>query len=428
MTKKRKISVRKVIQLALTVVMAVCCTIAIVSASRIEGGQPLKAPPVVHISNDRKYQFIEQQEVMKLAIHDRHVDIAHVPVSRIDTRGIEKAIMSDPWVADARVFIGADRIMHIYVTQRVPVARLFWNSGSSCYMDSTLHLMPLSENYTYYAPVVTNVPKVKRDSAGLAVMGRIWTMVSAVRMDSFWNAQVSHIVMDTAGEFELVPVLGNHCIRFGDTSGVDVKLNNLMAFYRNVLNRIGWDKYQVLDVRFNGQVVASPSIPYHIKDAAFNRMNWVASMKAAREQSRQSDSIKLVSRIAAQQAAEQLTAAAQAQQAARKGKKGGKKADGKNEERLKGKEALDKVHKSLKSEQRRKGHQKKSTSAKHKETGSNNGARHQSKTSDPKKKSSAPVKDKAKSKHQDNKAGKKKDDSKKESSKKEPKYTYPGKK
>lgn len=349
MAAKRKISVRKILQVSLTVVVAVCCVLAIVSASRIEGGLPLKALPVVHISNDRKYQFIEQQHIMDLAIYDRNVDVQHTPVGKLDLRGIEKAIMADPWVADAQVYIDANRIMHMFVTQRVPVARLFRQNGGSYYMDSTLHTMPLSETYTYYTAVVTNVPEIANDSMRQLMKQNIATIVKTVRADSFWNAQVSHINVDSLGEFELIPVLGNHKIKFGDTSRAKEKLGNLMAFYRNVLNRIGWDKYETLDVRFKAQVVAAPSLPYKVDDATFERMSWVASIKAAQEQTRVTDSVRTATRIAAEAAAERLTLQASEQLA---NAKKNKKANAKDKKpALKGEEALANVRNSLKSRQ-----------------------------------------------------------------------------
>ncbi len=293
MEKKRKISVRKVLQLLLTVVVAVCCLVAMISASKLEGDMTLKSLPVVHIKNDRKYQFIEQKEIMNLAVYNRGIDILNTPVSKLDVHGIEKAIKSDPWVADAQVFIDVDRVMHMYVTQRVPVARLFKQDGSSYYLDSTLHAMPLSDNYTYYTTVVTNAPDMHSDSAGMVLKAKIVKLVRNLQVDRFWNAQVSQVIIDSNGTFELIPVLGNQRIIFGDTTNTAEKLANLLVFYKKVLNRIGWDKYEVLDVRFNNQVVASPSLPYAgPKDMAVKKMNWISSIEMTEAQKLKEDSLR----------------------------------------------------------------------------------------------------------------------------------------
>jgi hypothetical protein len=79
--------------------------------------------------------------------------------------------------------------------------------------------------------------------------------------------------------YEIVPVLGDQRIIIGNVADLKQKLNNLFVFYKNVLNRIGWDRYQVLDARFNGQVVASPSLPYTGPvDKAVTNMNWINSI------------------------------------------------------------------------------------------------------------------------------------------------------
>jgi cell division protein FtsQ len=291
---KRKISIRKILQVLLTVTVAAGCIVAMVSASTIEGELPLKSLPVIHISNDRKYHFIEQKEIMDLAIYNRNIDILHTPVSRLDAYGIEQAIMKDPWVADAQVFIDIDRMMHIYVTQRVPVARIFRKDGTSYYMDSTLHTMPLSDNYTYYTMVVTNAPDMKNDSAGLGLRKQIATLLKTINVDSFWSAQVSQVVIDSVGMFELIPVLGNQRILFGDTSAMKDKFSNLLTFYKNVLNRIGWDKYETLDLRFRNQVVAAPSLPYKGPvDKAIAKMNWITSIEVTEAQKRLEDSLRI---------------------------------------------------------------------------------------------------------------------------------------
>ena len=104
-------------------------------------------------------------------------------------------------------------------------------------------------------------------------------LVRTIQADTFWNAQISQIIIDSDYSFELMPVLGQQRIIFGDTSRMKEKFSNLFSFYKKVLNRIGWDKYDMLDVRFKGQVVASPSLPYKGPvDKATANMNWISSI------------------------------------------------------------------------------------------------------------------------------------------------------
>jgi cell division protein FtsQ len=292
MSVKRKISVRKILQVILTATVTTCCVTAMVSAARIEGNERL-ASVAVHIRNDKKYHFIEQNEITDLVISNRNIDIEHTPLSKLDIHGMEQVLLADPWVASAEVFVDNERILHIYVTQRVPVARLFPQNSASYYLDSTMSIMPLSKNYVYYTTVVTNVPDLKNDSAGRAMKKQIVTLARALQADSFWNTQVAEVVVDSDATFDLVPVLGNQVIVFGDLSGMKEKFSNLFLFYKNVLNRIGWDKYDKLDVRFSGQVIASPSLPYKGPvDKAVVNMNWINTMVEAGDKADAKDSVR----------------------------------------------------------------------------------------------------------------------------------------
>jgi cell division protein FtsQ len=293
MAKKRKISVRKILQVFLTLVVTAACVVAMVSASKIDDNTTLKSV-AVHIKNDKKYHFIEQKEIMDLAINNRNIDIIHTPLSKLDIHQMEQVILADPWVADAQVYVDNARMLHMYVTQRIPVARIFQQSGGSCYMDTTLSTMPLSANYIYYTTVVTNVPELKNDSAGRALRKQIVSLVRTIQADSFWSAQISQVIVDSGNTFELVPVLGDQRILFGDATGMNDKFNNLFTFYKNVLNHIGWDKYEVLDLRYNGQIIASPSLPYKGPvDKAVVNMNWINSLVESEAEKDEKDSLRM---------------------------------------------------------------------------------------------------------------------------------------
>ena len=278
MAKKRTISIRKILQVATTIVVSVCCVIAMVSASRIEDKKMVKSV-AIHLKNDKKYHFIQEQQILDLAITNRQVDIVHTPAAMLNLHGMEQAIKADPWVAGAQVYIDNDGILQVYVTQRIPVARIFQKDTKSYYLDTTLSIMPLSASNIYYTTVITNVPELKNDSAGWVLRKNIITLVRTLQADTFWNAQVAEVVVDSLGQFDLLPVIGDQKILLGDATNINTKLNNLFAFYTNILNRIGWDKYDVLDVRFAGQVVATPSLPYNGPiDKAVNNMNWINSI------------------------------------------------------------------------------------------------------------------------------------------------------
>jgi cell division protein FtsQ len=289
MSTKRKISVRRIMQAFITLVVVAGSVLAILSASQIQDKAKL-AGIDIRIKNEQ-YGFIDKDEVKNLLLNNRHIDIAKTSIKKLDIRQMEDIMNANPWIANAQLYIDNKHVLHVNITQRVPVVRLFERNGNSYYLDHTLRSMPLSDKYIHYTTVVTNVPVLKDDSFASAFKAQVVALVKHVEHDSFWNAQVSQIIVtdDTTG-FELVPILGEHRILFGDTSNMQQKFDHLLAFYKKVLNRIGWNKYQVLDVRFNGQVVASPALPWKKpKDNTMGNMNWVNSIIAAEPKATESD-------------------------------------------------------------------------------------------------------------------------------------------
>ena len=272
-----KISIRKVLQVFFTLVISTCCVIAMISASAVESDKKLSSIEV-HIISGKKYHFVEEKQILDEAIRNRQIDIMHIPLSQLDIKTMERVLEHDPWIAHAQLYVDNNRVLKMIVTQRMPIARLFEQDGNSCYMDNTLSTMPLAPNFNFYTTVVTNVPPLNNDSASWVVKKQIATMVHTIQADTFWNVQISQVIFNPGNTFELLPVFGDQTILFGDTTRSKEKFNNLFAFYRKVLNRIGWDKYQKLDLRFKGQVIASPPLPYKGPvDKANVSMSWLSA-------------------------------------------------------------------------------------------------------------------------------------------------------
>jgi len=276
--KKRKISVRKIIQLLVTVVVTTGCVIAILSASKVQNKRTVRGMEV-HILNRNSCAFIHEEQVKDILIGSRHISLEQTPVMQLNIRSMEAIMRSNPWIETAEVYVDNAGILHVFARQRVPVFRVFERNGNSYYVDASLKTVPLSGRYTHYAPVVTNVPELKDDSSGNDLRARMMKIVQTISADTFWSVQVAEIRLAEDHSFELVPVLGAHRIIIGDTSRLEEKLSYVFNFYKQVLNRVGWNKYQVINASYRGQIVASPSLPWKPpKDKAMSNMNWVKSI------------------------------------------------------------------------------------------------------------------------------------------------------
>jgi cell division protein FtsQ len=82
-------------------------------------------------------------------------------------------------------------------------------------------------------------------------------MASYITRDKFLKAQIEQVFVEPNGEFELIPRVGNHIIIFGGPDNMEDKFDRLFVFYRNGLSRIGWTRYNVINIKYRNQVVCS---------------------------------------------------------------------------------------------------------------------------------------------------------------------------
>jgi len=278
MSEQRKISTRKIIQALVTLLLLSACILVMVRATKMQKSEHLKGVHI-NIENEAYCQFISKDAVEKTLFDNRHIDVRKLLIASVDLNKMERILATNPWVESAQVFIDNQHFLNINVVQRIPQLRAFDRSGNSYYIDSAKHILPIAEHYTHYEILFVNVPEIKEDSLGKLLKNKMLAIANNIKTDTFWQAQTSEVVVQDVNNFEIIPVLGNQKILLGDTNNLKHKLENVFAFYKNIENKIGWDKYEVIDARFENQIVAAPSLPWKAPiDRAITNMNWVKTI------------------------------------------------------------------------------------------------------------------------------------------------------
>jgi cell division protein FtsQ len=211
----------------------------------------------VSINNGGDRIYVEKEDVLKTIEKTAHGSIVNKLTGAINLASLEKNLEANPWIRDAELYFDTKDILHVTVSERVPVARVFTTAGNSFYIDSAGYQMPLLEVFSARLPVVTDFTAAKRlKAADSVLLQETKQVVGAISADPFWSAQVGQIDITPDRKFELIPVLGSHVIRLGNGNDVGAKLARLMVFYKQVMPKAGLAKYSALDVQFDGQVVA----------------------------------------------------------------------------------------------------------------------------------------------------------------------------
>lgn len=261
MSEQKKISTKKVFRFLIGAVLVAVFAVALIAASRQQNNKTIKGLEV-RLNDDKELNFLQKKDIETLLLKNRNIRLTQTPVANLDLRLMEEIARTNPWVAKADIYVDNRQVLQVSITQREPVVRIFDINGASYYMDSALYTMPVGVGYAYAAPVFTNVPVLRNDSMNTVLRKKIAYMSEMIGRDSFWHAQVTQVEVQPDQTFVLTPLFGNQKIMVGDTDRIKDKLDNVFAFYKNVSNKIGWDKYQMLDARFKGQIVASPAIGY----------------------------------------------------------------------------------------------------------------------------------------------------------------------
>ncbi|MCC6185971.1 MAG: hypothetical protein IT256_02345 [Chitinophagaceae bacterium] len=278
MEAKRKISVRKIIQTLLTIVLVVSCVFVMMSAAEIQNKKRLSGLKI-EVKNEDYCQFVSKDQIKIALFEKRHLSVNKLSLANVDIKKMEAILMTNPWIENAQIFVDNQKQLNIQVTQRKPQLRVFDQVGNTYYLDAAKQILPISENYTHYELLFINVPLIKDDSIGDLLKTKMINLAQYIKRDSFWQAQTAHILVNSINDFQLVPVIGKHKILLGSAENIDEQLENVFAFYKNILNKIGWEKYEIIDARYHNQIVTSPSLPWKAPvDRVLTNINWVKSI------------------------------------------------------------------------------------------------------------------------------------------------------
>ena len=232
-------------------------TIVLFGAAMIQKNSKNCSDLKIEITGADEHLFIDEKDVKDLI--NKNADLTNKQVKQIDLKAIETELEKTAWVKNAELFFDNNQVLQVRIEERQPVARIFTVQGSSFYIDSAGIRLPLSDKLSARVPMFTNFPsdKVSLSTPDSLLMKGVVSLGRSITYDSFWRAQIEQVYITPQATFELIPVIGDQTIVFGDASDIDSKLTNLYTFYKKAWVQNGINAYEKLDVRFKNQVVAT---------------------------------------------------------------------------------------------------------------------------------------------------------------------------
>lgn len=192
------------------------------------------------------------------------------PLYMINTEKIERAVRQQAYVAGAHVYETHTGNIVVDVFQRYPIMRIITESGRSYYIGSKGALLPLNpvhplrllvasgaiaDSIFSRFPMGIDIPRP--DSSDSPLFSDLFKLALFIDKDPFLKAQADQIYVNRTGDYELIPKVGDNIILIGNAENLEDKFGRLMLFYRHGLNKIGWNKYQIINIKYKNQVVCS---------------------------------------------------------------------------------------------------------------------------------------------------------------------------
>ncbi len=171
-------------------------------------------------------------------------------IEDISTHEIEEFIGKITLVKECQVYKGTTGAVNIRIECRTPIMKVHEKSGSSYYIDHAGDTIT-GIHKALHLPVASGHITAEMRKAGLREIANV------IYSSPFWRAQTEQVYFNEDGSIILVPKVGDHIIEFGTVENAEEKLGKLYTFYTKGLNTIGWDKYEKLNIEFNGKVIGT---------------------------------------------------------------------------------------------------------------------------------------------------------------------------
>ncbi|MDR2472430.1 MAG: cell division protein FtsQ [Tannerella sp.] len=193
--------------------------------------------------------FLTQAEVIAILKKANKYPL-NKKIKDINTDEIEKILKNNEIVNSAEVFHTVSGKIIINISQKMPILRIFTESGSY-YVDMSGKIMPTIPGKAIYVPVASgNINKAY-------AVSKLYEFALYLQKENFFNSLIEQIYVKSETDVEIIPRTGSHRILLGSLDDYADKLSRLQTFYEQVIPKMGWDKYSAINLKYNNQIVCT---------------------------------------------------------------------------------------------------------------------------------------------------------------------------
>jgi len=221
----------------------------------------------VEVLNVSEQDMITEAEIREIV--DRNFgEIKGAPVKGINLLELEETVLKNPYVSACEVYQTIDGTLNLKAMVRKPLVRIINEDLQQYYLDLNGFAMPISRAHPSHILVANghiydrfvSIDKSEKPLSSFAdtsVIRQIYPIAWHIAQDEFLSSFIDQIYVNERKEIELVPKIGRQQIIMGTSEDAREKLENLKTFYTRVMNKMDWDVYKTINIKYKNQVVCS---------------------------------------------------------------------------------------------------------------------------------------------------------------------------
>jgi len=194
--------------------------------------------------HDSSNLFITKDSIKSAVIEI--ITTKNIRKSSVHLKALEFELNKIELVRKSDVFIDVNGTMVIDIEQRKPIARFIDNKF---YLDEDGFVMPKSKYYSARVPVIKGYTNTQ-DQLDL-----IYQLSNYIKDDKFLSQSATEILIDSNSNFSIKLRDYRFKILIGQLNNLDLKIKNFKAFYINASANQILNKYSVINLQFDNQVV-----------------------------------------------------------------------------------------------------------------------------------------------------------------------------
>ncbi|MDR2847477.1 MAG: hypothetical protein LBV39_00065 [Bacteroidales bacterium] len=235
----------------------------------VQQGEKVCTSVEVAILDSLRIHFVTSDDIRRI-VENSQTKVRGKLSDSINTARIEARLLKNQAVYRAEAYKTADGTLHVDILQRIPVLRVINRYGESYYLDETGHTIRHNRNYSVRVLVANghidqrapenngfNIKETSEIGKKRNIIRELFDLAVWIKGNEFWNTQIQQIYVNADGDIELIPLVGAHIIIFGKGENFEEKFAKLETLYRNGFNVNGWNKYLVINLKYNNQIVCT---------------------------------------------------------------------------------------------------------------------------------------------------------------------------